>query len=265
MSDKKNVLVTGASKGIGKSLSQLMIDKGYNVIGTCREPEKLKSENKVPGVIYKKLDISDDKSISKLAMSLPTLDILVNNAGSSQMGPVEEVSIDNIQELFRINLFGHISIIQSVLPGMRNKKSGLIINITSFAAHTPVPFSAVYASAKSAMETLSKALNNEVNQFGIKVIAVAPVFVNTKIYQQKVCAPSSEYYPYFKKVSDKRDGNINNGTSPDFIAEKIMKIADIKKPGLFYAVGKNAFVLNLFSKILPNTLVFKNIRKKFGI
>ena len=265
MSSTKTVLITGASKGIGASLARIFYDKGFNVIGTCRNPEKLDNNNKIKGVKYLNLDLSNDCSIAQLINSIPAIDILINNAGSSCMSPVEETDIDIIKEVFQINFFGHISVIKGVLPKMRNKKDGLIINITSFAAHTPVPFSGVYASAKSAMETLSLALNSELNSFGIKVVSVAPVFVNTKIYQQKICDERSDYYESFKKVSDKRDSGISRGMSPESIAEKIFKIACKKKPGYFYAVGKNAVVLNTMAHILPKTTIVNTIKKKFKI
>ena len=261
----KTALVTGASKGIGKSIAQALVKSGYQVIGTCREPDDLKENEKIPGVIYKKMDLSDEDSIKTLISELPSIDVLINNAGSSLMAPVEEISQEVIQGMFQINLFGHISMIKGVLPGMRKQKKGLIINITSFASHTPVPFSAVYASAKSAMETLSMALNNETLQFGVRVVAVAPVFVSTNIYQQKICNVDSDYYPSFKTVSDLRDASIDDGVSPHLIADQVMKIIQTDNPKVFYAVGKNAGLLHLASKILPGGFLLKNIRKKFKI
>lgn len=262
---KKTALITGASRGIGKSISECMIKNGYYVIGTCRAPNELKENEKIPGVTYKRMDLSDESSIRELISELPTIDVLINNAGSSLMAPVEEISEEIVKEMFQINLFGHVSLIQGVLPGMRKQKSGLIINITSFAAHTPVPFSAVYASAKSAMETLSKALNNETGQFGVRVVAVAPVFVSTNIKQQKMCSRESDYYPFFKKVSDLRDASIDQGVSPDVIAQEVMKIIDSKNPNVFYAIGKNAGIMQMASKLLPDRIIYKSIRKKFKI
>lgn len=261
----KTALVTGASKGIGKSVAQALVKSGYQVIGTCRAPDDLKGNEKISGVIYKRMDLSDEDSIKQLIPELPNIDLLINNAGSSLMAPVEEISQEVIQSMFQINLFGHISMIQGVLPGMRKQRKGLIINITSFASHTPVPFSAVYASAKSAMDTLSMALNNETRQFGVRVVAVAPVFVSTNIHQQKICNTDSDYYPSFKTVSDTRDGNIDGGVSPDFIAGQVLKIIGTKNPKVFYAVGKNAGLLHLASRILPGDVLLKNIRKKFKI
>lgn len=261
----KTALVTGASKGIGKSISQALVNDGYQVIGTCRSPEDLHENDKIQGVIYKRMDLSDEDSIRALIKELPDVNLLINNAGSSLMAPLEEISRDVIQEMFQINLFGHISVIQGVLPGMRRKGKGLILNITSFASHTPVPFSAVYASAKSAMETLSVAMNNETRQFGVRVVAVAPIFVSTKIYQQKSCDKESDYYPFFKKVSDLRDASIDDGVSPDSIAEQVMRIVKSKKPKAFYAVGKNAGLLHMAVKLLPEDTLLKSIRKKFKI
>jgi short-subunit dehydrogenase len=153
---KQKAVVTGASKGIGKAIAEILITSGYEVVGTSRNPKAMNKEDVVEGVKYLPLDLSDEKSVEAFIKAAGEADILINNAGQSQSGAVEDVPIDRVRYLFDINVINQVRIIQGFLPGMRKKGSGTIINVTSMAAKTPMPFSTFYGSTKAAMETFTR-------------------------------------------------------------------------------------------------------------
>ena len=207
----------------------------------------------------------DENSICSLLSSVEKTDVLINNAGASQMGPVEEVSMEKMEKLFQLNLFGHIRLMQGIIPKMRARGGGTIINVTSLASHLPVPFSSVYAAGKAAMEVLTNGLRNELLPFGIRAVTVAPSFVKTGIFQEKICPEGSVYQKNLHTAKAIRDANIAAGTDPADIAQEILKIIRMKNPAPFYAVGKGARLLSLTSKLLPGRWVENSIRKKFNL
>ncbi len=260
----KTVLITGASRGIGRALAVELLNRGYQVIGTSRHPEGIKDAD-LQQVSWLALDLLSAESIEELIDQLDYLDVLINNAGASQMGAVEDVSMAKIREQFELNFFGHARLIKAVLPKMRERGTGKILNITSFASRLPVPFSAIYAASKAAMETLTKGLRAEVRRFGIDAITIAPTFVSTKIYQEKISSSESAYSQGLNRVKQIRDSNIDSGTNPKHIAQRIADIMEINNPRPFYAVGNQARLLTLISRFLPDKLVEKVIQNKFKL
>jgi short-subunit dehydrogenase len=265
MEQKRCALVTGASRGIGRETALALARAGYKVIGTCRNPEKLKPEDRIDGVDYFPLELMDENSIDALMGKVDRVDVLVNNAGASQMGPVEEVSMDKVRQLYQLSFFGHIRLIQGIIPKMRNRRQGIILNVTSLASHLPVPFSSIYASAKSAMEVMANGLRNELAPFGIKVVTVAPSFVKTDIYQEKILRKDSVYASALNTAKAIRDARIENGSDPSVVAAQIMRIICRKNPKPFYAAGQGAVLMALISKLMPAGFVENNIRKQFKI
>lgn len=235
------------------------------MVGTCRNPEKLKPEEKIDGVDYFPLELMDENSIDALIEKLDPVEVLVNNAGASQMGPVEEVPIEKVRQLYQLSFFGNIRLIQGVIPKMRKQRQGIIINVTSLASHLPIPFSSIYASAKSAMEVMANGLRNELAPFGIRVVTVAPSFIKTDIYQEKILRTDSAYAAALNTAKAIRDARIQNGSEPAVVAAKIMKIISLKHPKPFYAAGQGAGLMALISKLMPAGFVEKNIRKQFKI
>lgn len=265
MEQKRYALVTGASRGIGRETARALIQAGYRVIGTCRNPEKLKIEDRLDGVEYAPLELMDETSIDALIKTLDRVDVLVNNAGASQMGAVEEVPMDKVRQLYQLSFFGHVRLIQGIIPKMRRQKQGVIINVTSLASHLPVPFSSIYASAKSAMEVMSNGLRNELAPFGIRVVTVAPSFIKTDIYQEKLLPADSVYAQALNTAKAIRDARIESGSDPAAVAAIIIQIIGSRNPKPFYAAGQNAGLMTLVSKLMPAGFVEKNIRRQFKI
>jgi short-subunit dehydrogenase len=261
----KTALVTGASRGIGKSILEALVPRGFTVIGTSREPEHMAPSDKVPGVTYRALDLTDGPSVECFVKSLGRVDILINNAGASQMGPVEDVPLDQARQLFELVFFGQVGLIQGILPLMRTQGGGRIINITSFASRTPVPFSAFYAAGKSALETLTLGLRSEVKKFGIQVSAVAPTFVTTSISQEMFVKDGSAYSRDHAKVKVIRDAYIASGCAPSVVAAKVLQVLACEHPAAFYAVGRNAAFMAFMHRFCPSGLMEKAVRSHFRL
>jgi short-subunit dehydrogenase len=262
---KMRALVTGASGGLGKAIVRALLDDGYTVIGTSRNPRAISPENKSEGIEYLPLDLSIPESIEKLAQMAGEVDVLINNAGVSQIGPVEEAPLDRVRYHLEVNVVGLIHLTKLIVRGMRERKRGHIINVTSFAGRITVPFSSIYAAAKHAVEGFSKGLRHEVMTHGIKVVIVAPLHINTAILMEKMYEDDSPYIAEVKRVKAARDAGIAAAPSPEWMAGKIVKILKMKKPLPAYPLGKNAFFLAYLIRILPEPWVQNIVRKLFNV
>jgi short-subunit dehydrogenase len=181
------VLVTGASSGIGKSTASLLAERGFRVFGTSRKPQRERNG----GFELLPLDVQSDSSVlecvSEVIAKAGRVDILVNNAGNVLTGAIEETSIDEAKTHFETDFFGAARMVNAVLPDMRKRKNGVIVNISSMATNFPVPFEGYYAAAKAALLAYSDALRQEVRNFNIKVSGVEPVF-SVRTFKMLGCA-----------------------------------------------------------------------------
>jgi NAD(P)-dependent dehydrogenase (short-subunit alcohol dehydrogenase family) len=173
-------LITGASSGFGRALAKAALAAGNIVIGTVRnDPSKVEFEglhaHHAHGVL---LDVSDfdsiDATIDEVAQRVGAIDVLVNSAGYGHEGILEESPLEELRRQFDVNVFGAVAMIKAVLPSMRKRRTGHIINITSMAGLVTFPGISYYCGSKFALEGISEALEQEVRSFGIKVTAVAP-------------------------------------------------------------------------------------------
>ncbi|WP_457557698.1 SDR family oxidoreductase [Candidatus Harpocratesius sp.] len=261
------VLITGASGGIGYAIAKKLAQspEKYEVYGTSRFPKKIPQELHILNLNFHSLDLTQPSSIESLLTILPHVDILINNAGCSHNGPVEEIPMEHVREYFELNFFGLVSLIRGYLPNMRAQKFGYIINISSMASLSPVPFSSFYAASKAAVNALTFGLANEIYNFGIKAIVVAPFEINTNLPQDFQTKKSSQYYSNSKAVKNSRDHGLLHGPSPIVVADTIWKILNSRNPKLFYPVGKNAKLKYFLIKHLPQWIISNSTRKIFNI
>ena len=266
---KKVVLITGGSSGIGKRVGEFLLDKGFVVYGTSRNPEKI-TDSKIKLVA---LDVRDSQSIQNaidfIIQTEQRLDVVINNAGVGITGPLEEIPTDEIRNNFETNVFGPIEVMKAVLPQMRKQKSGLIINVTSIAGYMGLPFRSVYSSSKGALEILTEAIRMEVKSFGIQITNVAPGDFATDIASRRFHAPVLENSPY-KKVYQQQLATINNhvndGSDPIEMAEAIYKIINLKQPNVHYKVGAFMQKFSIFLKrILPDTVYEKMLMNHYKL
>ena len=176
----KTFLITGVSSGFGRAFAQAALAAGHTVIGTLRSPQALAEfEQLHPGNAHGVLlDVSDFAAIEPTVAALlarhGAIDVLVNNAGYGHEGTLEESPLEELQRQFDVNVYGAVAMIKALLPGMRERRSGHIINITSMGGMMTLPGISYYHGSKFALEGISESLAQEVQPLGIKVTAVAP-------------------------------------------------------------------------------------------
>ncbi|ERF81802.1 oxidoreductase [Bradyrhizobium viridifuturi] len=175
----KTFLITGVSSGFGRALAEAALSDGHTVVGTVRnENDKQKFEALGEGVHAVILDVTDfgaiAPAVADVERTIGAIGVLVNNAGYGHEGILEESSIDDLRRQFEVNVFGAVAMIQAVLPFMRKRRAGHILNVTSMGGFITMPGLGYYHGSKFALEGISETLGKEVNDLGIKVTAVEP-------------------------------------------------------------------------------------------
>jgi len=167
------ILITGCSSGFGLETAKLFLERGWDVIATMRTPKA----DLLPASEHLRvlaLDVTDPKSIARTVAAAGHIDVLVNNAGFGAPSPVELTAPETIQALFQTNTIGSLAMIQAVLPQMRKRRSGIIINVTSTVTVKMLPVIGVYRASKAAVNAFTESLAMEVAPFGVRVHIVLP-------------------------------------------------------------------------------------------
>jgi short-subunit dehydrogenase len=272
----KNVLITGGSAGIGKIVARDLAERGYTVYAAARSLEKMETL-KTSGVRPFRIDLTDSESIKNGLNEILSLsggiDVLINNAGYGSYGAVEDVPIEEARRQFEVNLFGLAELTRAVLPGMREKKKGRIINISSIAGRIHTPFAAWYHASKHALEGFNSCLRTEVSPYGIDVVSIQPGPIRTGWLEISAnnlmkCSGSSAYARDAATVSSsfKKIFSIPFASaSAEEIARVIVKSATVKKPATRYIAPFGARVMLFLRWILPDRILDFVTRKSIGL
>ena len=260
-------LVTGASSGIGLVTAQALRRDGYRVFGTSRKPMADTSD----GITMLVCDVIDDDSVQRVVDEVLSragqIDLLVNNAGLGLQGGAEESSIAQVKALFDVNLFGVIRMTNAVLPSMRRRGKGRIINIGSILGLIPAPYSAHYSAAKHAIEGYSESLDHEVRAFNIRVSVIEPAFVRT-VFDQNGMTPDTMLNDYDRARADVdallRDV-MPKADLPDVVAAVVVKAAADARPRRRYTAGKTAKQISMLRRFVPTEMFDKSLRKQFRL
>ena len=257
----KVVLITGGSSGIGKSIGEFLLKKGFKVYGTSRNPVKY-PDSIIP--IFA-LDVTKADTITACINAViekeGRIDVLVNNAGAGITGPIEEIPEEEIKKNFETNFFGPINVIKAVLPQMRKQNSGLIINVTSIAGYMGLPYRGVYSASKGALEIITEAFRMEIKGFNIDMTNVAPGDFATNIAAGRFHAPVLENSPYKEPYGNTlklMNEHVDSGSDPLMMAKSVYKIINAKKPKVHYKVGE---FMQKFSIVLKRILPDKVYEK----
>ena len=244
--ETRNVLITGASSGIGLLIATELHEAGFNVFGTSRDPSK--HQDKVAFRLLP-LDVTSDQSILDCVHTLMsedrTLDVLVNNAGGLLAGSVEETTMEQAYKQFETNFWGSVKMTRAVLPIMRRQRSGKIITISSLVGLIGIPFNSYYSASKHALEGFFKSLRLELKPFNIKVSVIEPGFFKTNIDRASEHANETiiEYDKARKKIFDFFSNSLAKSPTPDPVADVVSKIIKTRNPKYNYPVGANTRLL----------------------
>lgn len=245
----RSVIVTGANRGIGLDTALMFAKAGYKVYATMRNPEAAvilneKAVNDSLDIRMMQMDVNSDESVKSCIAGIiqenGPVDVIVNNAGIERHGNIEEMDIAVFREVMETNYFGVIRCVQAVLPSMRERRSGCIINIASVAGKISNSPLAPYSASKFALEALSEALAQEVKPFGVRVKIVEPGIINTDMARDIQYGDYNENYPQAQRFGGMFRASLENPTSPTLVAETILDAAQTESWQLRYPVGPDA-------------------------
>jgi NAD(P)-dependent dehydrogenase (short-subunit alcohol dehydrogenase family) len=262
--NSKTALVTGASSGIGQATAERLATAGYQVYGTSRRKAQAgqRSFEMLP------LDVTSDESVEAAVREVLELegriDLLVNNAGFS-VAPAgaEESSIEQARSIFDTNFFGIVRMTRAVVPHMREQGGGRIINIGSVLGFLPMPYMALYAATKHAIEGYSESLDHELRTRGIRVSIIEPAYTKTQ-FDANSLEPDSkldEYREVRAALAKKMQEVVEAGDEPGVVADVVLKAASAARPKLRYTSGPLAGRLRMLRRFSPADLVDAGIRK----
>ena len=267
----KVVLISGASSGIGKEAARTLKKAGAVVYGAARRRERMK-DLESDGIRVLQLDLTDGDSIVACVKSIiereGRIDILVNNAGYGSYGAIEDVPISEARRQFEVNLFGLARLTQAVLPSMRAKRFGRIVNISSIAGKIYTPFGAWYHATKFALEGFSDCLRLEVEPFGIDVVVVEPGGIKTEwgtIAAEHLRKTSGNgVYAEAANMAANSMRRTYQGTrlsSPSLIAEVILQAVAARRPKTRYAVGFGAKPMLILRRWLSDRMFDRLVKR----
>lgn len=241
----KVVLITGCSTGIGRDLAQRLTRSGYTVVATARKVETL---NDLECTLKLPLDVTQSDSVTNaVAETLKQfgrIDVLVNNAGYAIRGVLEETPLEQARQVFDVNVFGVLRMIQAVVPHMREQKAGRIINISSIAGKLSMPVNGIYSASKFALEALSDALRIELAPFGIQVVVVEPGAIKTQFDETAqshtrdvVSNQTSPYFPLYQQSDRNAASMRQNEPGPEVVSQVVQQAIEASKPKARYVTS----------------------------
>lgn len=276
MNAPKVALVTGCSSGIGRATALALHQAGFAVYASARRPETL-ADLHTQGLHTLALDVTDEASMRSAVASVEqahgAVDILINNAGYGEMGPIEEVSIERWRRQFETNVFGLVRMAQLVLPGMRRRGWGRIVNVGSMGGEFTTPLGGAYHATKYAVEAISDALRFEAQPFGVDVALVQPGPVQTALATSTVASLRADSdSPYlaqmegFRRVSEASMAAGSAGVlGAEEVAAVILAAVQVERPETRYKVGAVAEQMTSTRRRLSDREWDALFRQQFGL
>ncbi|MCH8686389.1 oxidoreductase [Pedomonas mirosovicensis] len=245
----KTWFITGASRGFGLRIARLALAQGDNVVATARREDAVREAiGAHPNLLALALDVTDEAQARRAAAAavarFGTIDVLLNNAGFGLLGAVEEATAEEVERVYRTNVFGLLAVTRAVLPHMRAQRAGRILNISSIGGYRAGPGFGVYASTKFAVEGLSEALHAELEPLGIHVTAVEPGYFRTDFLDASSLVASPVRIDDYNATAGavrERAASLNHGQpgDPDKLAEVLVAFADVPNPPVRLPLGSD--------------------------
>jgi len=264
-----SVLITGASSGIGAVAAEHLLQRGWRVLAAARRVEAMASLAE-RGVEVLPLDIAEEASRQRLAAAVServgALDGLVNNAGFGEVGPLETMALERARAIFEVNVFGLMGLTQLLLPAMRERGSGRIVNVSSIAGRWVSPGSGWYGASKHALEALSDGLRLELHSFGLQVVLIEPGLIATEF--AAVADPSIQqaqscpiYGRMMRQVRAGWTSVYRGASSPLLVARTIETALTARRPKARYLVGHQSASVTA-NRLLPTRLWDRFVRSQ---
>jgi NAD(P)-dependent dehydrogenase (short-subunit alcohol dehydrogenase family) len=257
------VLITGCSTGIGRATAEHLAQLGHTVYATARRTESIE-DLRERGCRTLALDVTDEESMLAAVAAVEEAEgavgALVNNAGYSQSGAVESVPLDSVRAQFETNVFGLLRMCQLVLPGMRRRRSGRIVNVSSMGGRLTFPGGGVYHATKHAVEALSDAMRFEVRGFGVHVSIIEPGLIKTRFAEtavEKIAEDDGPYAAFNSAVAASTAGAYEGpfgrlGGGPETVAKAIERAITARRPRTRYPVTLSARLFLAQHALLPD-------------
>ena len=242
----KTVLITGCSSGYGLETAHYFHRRGWNVVATMRRPRAgiLPTSDRIKLVA---LDVTDAGSIARAIEEAGQIDVLVNNAGIGVVGAFEATSMQTVREAFETNTFGTMAVTQAVIPQMRERQTGTIINVTSSVTLASMPFAAAYTGSKTAVEGFTGSLAHELGAFGIRVKLVEPGHCPTTRFAEngaeRINGLIPEAYAEFARPIFEAFAEPQATTQPLDVAKEIWRAAHDESDQFHFPAGADAVAL----------------------
>lgn len=281
--DFKSVLITGGSDGLGRAAAIYLAERKFHVFAGGRSAERLEALRKTArerNLTLETLemdvcsDASVDAAVSEIEKRVGTPDILVNNAGIAIVAAMEEISTEDLKKQFETNVFGAVRVAQRVLPGMRAKRHGRIINMSSIMGKMAHPLWGPYSASKHALEAISDAMRLELYPFGIEVVVIEPGYIGTNIKQRTADysssysqnAKMSPYAAIYDRLLHKwlRTSNVTRD-APEDCARVILRAIEDTPPKTRYPVTRTARFWVVARRFYTDRALDRRYRKDFGL
>lgn len=252
MANEKTLLITGVSSGFGRALAQEALAGGHRVVGTVRSDDARRAfESLHTNAVARILDVTDfdgiDGVVAEVESTVGPIDVLVNNAGYGHEGIMEESPMADLRRQFDVNVFGAVAMMKAVLPYMRQRRRGHILNITSMGGHITMPGITYYCGSKFALEGISEALGKEVAELGIHVTAVAPGSFRTDWAGRSMVRTErsiSDYDAIFDPIRKAREEKSGKQLGdPVKAARAMLAVIDSANPPAHLLLGSDALKL----------------------
>lgn len=238
------IMITGCSSGFGLETARYFADKEWDVVATMRSPraDVLPSLERIRVL---PLDVTDAASIAKAVAAAGPVDALVNNAGIGFLNALEGTPIETVRDIFETNTVGTIAMMQAVLPQMRERRAGVIVNVTSSVTYKPMPLLSVYAASKAAVNALSAGVALELEQFGVRVRVVRPGRAPDTAFSDNARARMGNGFPehyvaLVQQVFARFEQDTGPVTSADDVAEAVWRAVTDKNSPADFPAGADA-------------------------
>ncbi|NOZ61114.1 MAG: SDR family oxidoreductase [Calditrichaeota bacterium] len=273
MVNKKVVLITGCSSGIGRALAGEFYHQGYRVFASARRPESIADLKEKMNTL--KLDVTDadqiKQALARIEKDAGRLDILINNAGFAAIGAVAEMPIEDLRQQFETNVFSVIQLTQTAVPLLLKSKNAIVVNIGSVSGILTTPFAGSYCASKAALHALTDALRMELAPFGIRFVTVQPGAIQSNFGNRSEqdlrnrFRKDSLYAPISGAIVRRAQASQEKPTPAAVFARKLVGKLSKKNPPLIVRIGKGGQFLPLLKRALPERLLDRILTKKFEL